>query len=608
MDAHNQHPQDVLGQAQFDDAPDPIHREQLLEQSLQAWRTAGRCDGADSTSNPWRRIMRKRIIPLAAAACVAAAVVLVAWLLVGTSSPAVQSAYAQLKEVVENSKNAQWVHMSTLPPAWVPVPVVCEQWMRCQPLQHFSCDEKQVVTYLNYQTGQQSRYDPQKKTITITRLESNPMMDSMAGASNIFEAFMTLLDAQVKLGGGTVEQGQLIENGTALTTFTLTFANGNEQIRLLADPVAKRMVRMSTMDKNEAGRWRAGCSTDFDYPADGPADLYALGVPKDATIVDLTPKPEMIDLGEKLEANRRAFADTYFAVMYMEVPPASHTSATYDLLPSAATLAWKKAGRYRFDHFSAVVRVNQDTATPTDMAVAEERTKGWDVYSVDLFTPRVLPTYDTRQFTMENGQLKRGNGGSCHYQALEFVCWPELDMNVHKLVPPAPGDAPGLITLERVDQGQMMRFMRDNVEVRQPHYPMRTRLTFDAAHNNILIRQETIQDAQGDWVEDKNWLGDKASDPKVANFYLRRVMTVQDFATTAAGRMYARTSMNTECSKRDGSDEHLSYRQFVFLDTARPIAEGLFNPDSITAEFFQHHDRPATQPASSPAATTAPGF
>jgi hypothetical protein len=51
----------------------------------------------------------------------------------------------------------------------------------------------------------------------------------------------------------------------------------------------------------------------FDYPAEGPADIYALGVPRDATVEDRMPSPDLDRIIKIVQQNRRDFGD-YLAI------------------------------------------------------------------------------------------------------------------------------------------------------------------------------------------------------------------------------------------------------------------------------------------------------
>ena len=51
----------------------------------------------------------------------------------------------------------------------------------------------------------------------------------------------------------------------------------------------------------------------FDYPAEGPADIYALGVPRDAPVEDRMPPPELDRIIKIVQQNRRDFGN-YLAI------------------------------------------------------------------------------------------------------------------------------------------------------------------------------------------------------------------------------------------------------------------------------------------------------
>ena len=51
----------------------------------------------------------------------------------------------------------------------------------------------------------------------------------------------------------------------------------------------------------------------FDYPAEGPADIYALGAPRDAPVEDRMPPPDLDRIIKIVQQNRRDFGD-YLAI------------------------------------------------------------------------------------------------------------------------------------------------------------------------------------------------------------------------------------------------------------------------------------------------------
>jgi hypothetical protein len=82
---------------------------------------------------------------------------------------------------------------------------------------------------------------------------------------------------------------------------------------------------------------------DFDFPKAGPADAYALGVPRDARVENRLPSPEGEHAVQAGQAGRKDL-DNYFAVVY-------GTDSPFD--PSKVTsihLVWRKGDKWRLEY------------------------------------------------------------------------------------------------------------------------------------------------------------------------------------------------------------------------------------------------------------------
>ena len=91
-----------------------------------------------------------------------------------------------------------------------------------------------------------------------------------------------------------------------------------------------------------------GVEFTFDYPENGPADIYALGVPKDTKLIDRVPTGDMSRILAGIEAGRDRF-DDFHAIVIRDLPP--------DMLPGRgprrkfpmAFLVWKKGACWRVE-------------------------------------------------------------------------------------------------------------------------------------------------------------------------------------------------------------------------------------------------------------------
>jgi hypothetical protein len=135
------------------------------------------------------------------------------------------------------------------------------------------------------------------------------------------ESFAQLLDPKTPAtsplpGMEVVAQSKrdVVEDGRAWTDIDLTLrvigGDRTEQLRIRVDPATKRPHSLVFQSREGKG------TTLFDYPDHGPADIYDLGVPRTAKLIDRTPDEDLNRVLAGLKAGRVRF-DDYQAIMDM---------------------------------------------------------------------------------------------------------------------------------------------------------------------------------------------------------------------------------------------------------------------------------------------------
>jgi hypothetical protein len=94
------------------------------------------------------------------------------------------------------------------------------------------------------------------------------------------------------------------------------------------DPERKLPVFLQVIADGESQRYA------FDYPTDGPSDIYALGVPRELRVDDQLPSLETSRIARAVEAGRKDL-DRYFAVAYEYF--------------TQAHLVWRKGDKWRVE-------------------------------------------------------------------------------------------------------------------------------------------------------------------------------------------------------------------------------------------------------------------
>ncbi len=204
----------------------------------------------------------------------AAAVVLagVVWLTVGNGSA--PSAYAELMQAVENTKGAEWVHWTTqldqagLKGTW-------HRWISLSPFAVYSKLPNGIAQHVDAKLLR--IYDPSTKTLTVR---------SSGEIGKPFENLTLpgLLDAEIALAR---KHGAKISKSIEDGLLVYKAVRGESTDCYYVDRKTRRILRAKALVQRDTGD-KALMTMDFDYPATGPKDIYELGVPRDAKVVDLT--------------------------------------------------------------------------------------------------------------------------------------------------------------------------------------------------------------------------------------------------------------------------------------------------------------------------------
>ena len=161
---------------------------------------------------------------------------------------------------------------------------------------------------------------------------------------------------------------EVTADGRRWVDFTLKLCRRYEPI------TTREMVIRADADARLLHTWTVKYSTGlttvtrFDYPDSGPADIYALGVPKSARIVDRIPHGDLSRIAKGTKAARQRF-DDYDAIV-VTCSEGSRTSL-HDLMNLAVRRVRRKGQRLRVD---MLLKASPGLRLP---AAEEDMTKWW---------------------------------------------------------------------------------------------------------------------------------------------------------------------------------------------------------------------------------------
>jgi len=504
-------------------------------------------------------LLMKAAGSLAAACLLAGGLV---WIFLGNGGTA--SAYAFLEEAVANAKSAGWVHTRFEGPE-----ENIEMWVRFKPFRQFGVEgDKVSLTDL----GEKRRYsyDPETNTVLIEPC----LVDDRAltESSNFLDALLTSLKESPDAYESLEDTEEVIDGKKYRV---LSIAAQESSMRVIIDGDLLRVVRYEAKRMVE-GEPVQVMAVVFDYPATGPEDIYALGVPRDA-IIENRVNESVISIRESEHQAREAFAPTYFAIVYK-----GREAGDGGVTAEKINVVYKKNGRLRVEEYPALPwgestgSYDLKLRLPTDDMGAVEREiskrKLWRVYFAE--PGEKLPTlvgFDD-DYAIKAVRTRIGIGQFIP----EGISWPGgMPVTGTATIPGRATDFGYLVAAEKTKMG---RVLEDGMTAYAPH---RERWYYNRERDWILEEWTNEFDAAGEWQDDKDWLDDLDPDaPRPwRETHTRRVV---EYGSTPALQWYAGKVVDEQGS----SGRKTTRVTIVHVDTTREIPDTLFDPSSIESEEF----------------------
>lgn len=233
--------------------------------------------------------MKSRITRIAAAAVIIIAVIVGLHHYTGS----IDVASPAFAEMVEAMKRMPWIHTI------VDIDAVerkgqMDSWMCFEPSIMIIEEPEGTVRYVNFSEETQYTYNPQDNTITISTI---PDTFSAMGPRSPFEVVERMIET-LQAGGAEITREESVLDGRAVEI--IHGVSDTEDIRMVRDVERNLLV---SCDRKILGNTpeRGTATMRFDYPEQGPPDIYALGVPEDAALVDTRPRGSLKDLTKEIQ-------------------------------------------------------------------------------------------------------------------------------------------------------------------------------------------------------------------------------------------------------------------------------------------------------------------
>jgi hypothetical protein len=338
------------------------------------------------TQRPWRRWIgspqKWRTIATSSISKLVAAVIIVGTLLmVNYFVGSVDGSATVLARILEKMKQSAWVYS------------VCEMdsprgksvwqtWKSFEPHIHITKRQDGTIKYTDYSKKVEYQYNPNSNVVTVRFRTGHYLLPDPNGP---FETISRVIQS-AKDGNAKMTRQMTSVDGAEAEVIRIVYNNDpqKDSIVMIRDVERNVLTRMEAKGTSEVKGKTYASVTTFDYPEDGPKDIYALGVPKEANIVDLRPEGPAMALIELIQNKfKKGYGD------HLAVVLTSWVEEDGSLDPSSVSVFRRKGDLRRSDQYHAY---NFQNRSPRPGTLYEEIKDVWP----DVTMPQILKLLDDR--------------------------------------------------------------------------------------------------------------------------------------------------------------------------------------------------------------------
>ena len=140
------------------------------------------------------------------------------------------------------------------------------------------------VAFINFSEHKSYIYDANNRSITIDYVNENDLPQKFSSAVSIIES----LDKQLEAQGAQIitSIGEYKAQKVQIQETTSSVNNSISSMRLYVQPDSKLLLYTQVKMTDSEGNTKISGEIFFDYPETGPKDIYELGIPDNAEVIN----------------------------------------------------------------------------------------------------------------------------------------------------------------------------------------------------------------------------------------------------------------------------------------------------------------------------------
>lgn len=520
----------------------------------------------------WRIVMRSRITRIATAA----AIVIAAIIVIHQSGGSVGLTTIAIADISEAMKKVPWMRMTVGGISRTidgPVELLIGFYAKVSA----SKDSDGNINFLDYSEHKSFRYDSQNRTLTVDYLYEDDFPEHLSSAFALVES----VEKMTQQEGVQVVTREGEYKGQNVQLQEIRMEGAEHVAQLCIQPDSKLLLAIQAKVTDPNGTETIAGEMTFEYPRAGPDDIYDLGVPRDARIIDKLPKEGFQRIWDDYRQRRDEATHEYIALI-------TRTYSSFGGAVITVYADYKSGSDHRFENHSAFTlkELNEyDRLWPEYKEQLGDSYESLLAWTGNHFrrTGRIsLYLYDGRstvsterddEGSWSQVRVSRSRNKVMPSNYLARLGWPNLYKTAH-IIEDDYAKENDLICVERLQQGSIYK---DNISL-----PGRFVYYLDPQKDYICRRQICEWRPDAEWQRDKNWL-DGVEPDKITNGSIT-VYDTTEIIQAPNGHWYPRVIVEKQSGIRPDYREaplEVTNVKTIYLRTSPEFPSGIFDQEGL---------------------------
>ena len=265
-----------------------------------------------------------------------------------------------LGAVVEAMQKMSWIHAkATIQQSGQTI--YHEVWECFNPKLNIDIESNGRIIYRNYVEGTLNIYEPSSNTLIINSVTDRFAQTKPESPTEIVQFMIEECESQ----GGHVTRKSSKMDDIPVEIFNLV--SEYQDVKLVVDSERNLPISIETIAHVPEANLNAKSSVLLDYPEQGPEDIYSLGVPKDAQIIDNRPHGNTQNLINEIQKRFDEGFGNYLAIVLDSYVEDSNT-----LEPKKIIVMRQNDKQKRLDEYNVYNYTGSKSNIPTLYSIVKD--------------------------------------------------------------------------------------------------------------------------------------------------------------------------------------------------------------------------------------------